>query len=49
MTSETPSKWKLIIFILTTAQKQKYGKLPAMVAEEIPYNKLLVYLIYHMN
>ena len=27
---------------------QKYGKLPAKVAEDMPWNKLLVYLIYHM-
>ena len=30
-------------------KRSKYGKLPAIVAEEIPWNKISVYIIDHMG
>ena len=42
-----PSKRKLVIVILADVKtfKQKYNKLLSKVAEEIPWNKLCVYLV----
>ena len=30
-------------------KRSKYGKLPAIVADEIPWIKLVVYIIYSMD
>ena len=46
-----PPGGRLVIFILANVQKvkDKYGKLPAKVAEEVSCNRILVDLIYHEN
>ena len=38
-----------MLYILTNVQKAKYGKLTVKVAEEIPLNKLCVYLIDNID
>ena len=40
---------RLIIFILNNAQHFKHDKFPAKVAEYLPWKKLFVYLIDHMD